>query len=459
MSNGPEELDKDAITLIEKLGPAPQRDPQAAADGRAKFLAEARSHRASVSAASEVRHMGRKEKDMRKRRLPVLLIATMVVGLVVLAAASSIWWVGMRAQGSPAASRSMDTVEVFVAGQNIPVGAVITEDELATISLPQDKVMDVEYTVLEKNQLVGKVAAYPMAQGVVITSPMIGAHGPVAAIPPPAEQQPSFHNPQPTSAAAAPVAPSAAFPRQMVIKNADIRLLVKDTERAQEGVTQIVADVRGYTLSSRVWYQPYIDTNYKWAALTIGVPADQFENAMRRLRSLGVRVLDETASGEDVTNQYVDLQSQLTNLEATRDRIRTFLDQAKTVDEALRVNQQLSEVEGQIEQIKGQMNYLSNRAAFSTITINLEPELPKIVATPTVAPTPTPIAALGPWDAGATTQRATYALVGAYRLFASFFIWLFLVILPVFGPPAVLGWLVWWLMRRRNKATTKAQGA
>ena len=214
---------------------------------------------------------------------------------------------------------------------------------------------------------------------------------------------------------------SAGYRDQMVIKNGDMRLLVKDTDRALDGMTQIVTDVRGYVISSRVWYQDYYGTNYKYATLTMGVPVDQFENAQRRLRGLAIRVVDDNASGEDVTDQYVDLQSQLTNLEATRDRIKSFLDDAKTVDEALRINQQLSDVEVQIEKIKGQMNYLSNRSAFSTITINLEPELPQIVETPT--PTPAPIQALGPWDPSRTTQQATNTLVSAYRLIVNFLIW------------------------------------
>ena len=169
---------------------------------------------------------------------------------------------------------------------------------------------------------------------------------------------------------------------------------------------QIVGDVRGYIVSSRVWYQDYFGTNYKYATLTIGVPEDQFENALRRPCGLAQRVLDENATGEDVTDQYVDLQSQLTNLEATRDRIKSFLDQATTVDEALRINQQLSDVEAQIEHIKGKMNYLSDRSAFSTITINLEPDLPPVVTTPTPTSTPVPVHPLGPWDPCKTTQKA-----------------------------------------------------
>jgi hypothetical protein len=339
------------------------------------------------------------------------------------------------------------------------VGAVITEDELATISLPEDRVMAGEFTVWEKDQLVGKIANYPLAQGVVITSAMVAQGMAVGAIPPPPNQALAMPPLQPTSSAAAPALPGAPFRDQMVIKNANIRLLVDDMNRALEGVTQLVTDTRGYTLSSRMWYQDYYGTNYRWATLTIGVPADQFENALQRLRSLGVRVLDETASGEDVTDQYVDLQSQETNLEATRDRIKTFLDQAKTADEALRINQQLSDVEAQVEQIKGQMNYLSNRAAFSMITINLEPELPHIVATPTVMPTATPIAALAPWDVSGTTRQATYTLVSAYRLIAQFLIWVFLVVVPVLGPPTLLIWLVMWLIQRRNKLGAKGHGA
>ncbi len=233
---------------------------------------------------------------------------------------------------------------------------------------------------------------------------------------------------------------------RMVIKNGEIKLLVKDSDAALDGVTQIVGDVRGYIVSSQVWYQEYYGENYKYATITIGVPADQFETALRRLRNLSLRVLNETASGQDVTDQYVDLQSQLTNLEATRDRIKSFLDQAKTVDEALRINQQLSEIEAQIEQVKGRMNYLNNRAAFSTIAVSIEPELPVIVSTPT--PTPTPIV----WDPGKTWEKSTKTLTSAYRGIADFLIWFFVALVPILAPPALIVWLAWKLLTRKPKA-------
>ena len=247
----------------------------------------------------------------------------------------------------------------------------------------------------------------------------------------------------------------------MIVKNGDIKLLVKDTDVALDGITQIVGDTQGYILSSRVWYEDYYGTNYKHAQLTINVPVDQFENALRRLRGLAIRVTDENETGQDVTDQYVDLQSQLTNLEATRDRIKGFLDQAKTVDEALKINQQLSDIEGQIEQIKGKINYLSSRSAFSTINIELEPDLPKIVATPTatatITPTPTlvPIEPLGPWNPSRTTKEALQTLVAAYRVIIDFLIWVFVVVVPIFAPPILVVWLLVWLAKRFRKPTQK----
>jgi uncharacterized protein DUF4349 len=242
---------------------------------------------------------------------------------------------------------------------------------------------------------------------------------------------------------------------QKIIKNAALKLLVADTDVAVDGVTQIAGDVRGYIISSRVWSNDYFGTAYSYATITMGVPVDQFEQVLRRLRGLAVKVLDEQASGEDVTDQFVDLQSRLTNLEATRDRVRGFLDQAQNVDEALKINQQLSQIESEIEQVKGEMNYIQNRSAFSTITVTIEPELPDIVLTPTPTATPVPLQPLAPWDPARTASRASTALASTYRVIADVLIWLFVVILPVLGPPILIVWLAVWYWRKRTNVDRK----
>jgi hypothetical protein len=245
---------------------------------------------------------------------------------------------------------------------------------------------------------------------------------------------------------------------RMIVKNADVRLMVKDTDVAIDRATQIIGDAGGYIVSSRVWYQDYYGNNLKYAAITIGVPVDEFEKVLSRLRGLALKVVDETAAGDDVTEQYVDLQSQLTNLEATRARIQEFLNDAKTIDEALRINQELANIEGQIEQIKGQMNYLNDRSAYSTITLNLEPEFP--VLTPTPTPTAYPTATPIPWNPGQTFGEARNTVTVAYQGIANFLIWLVVVILPIVLPPALVLWVIWkWLNRKNVKPiVAKSEG-
>jgi len=238
----------------------------------------------------------------------------------------------------------------------------------------------------------------------------------------------------------------AASIERKIIKNAEVSVLVEDSEIAIDRLTQVVGDVGGYIVSSRIWYQPHLDgENYKYASITLGIPVDQFEVTMRRVRGLAVRVLDENASGEDVTDQFVDLQSRLTNLEATQARIQSFLEDAKTVDEALRINQELAQIEAQIEEVKGRMNYLSDRAAFSTITVTVSPELPEIEPTP--LPTPQP------WTPGDTLKDATETLVDAYQGIVEFAIWLFVAVIPILVPPALVIWLIVKLVRRKPSKT------
>jgi hypothetical protein len=213
---------------------------------------------------------------------------------------------------------------------------------------------------------------------------------------------------------------------RMIVKNADIRLTVKDTDVAINRATQVIGDAGGYIISSRVWYQDYYGINLMYATVTIGIPVDEFERTMVRLRDLAIRVEDETASGDDVTDQYVDLQSQLTNLEATRARIQEFLTDAKTVDEALRINQELANIEAQIEQIKGRMNYLSDRSAYSTIT----------------------------WNPGETFDDATDTVTILYQGIANLLIWVVIVILPILLPPALVVWGLWKLLNRRSRVVS-----
>lgn len=254
--------------------------------------------------------------------------------------------------------------------------------------------------------------------------------------------------PVPTANAntAAPAATPAAAgqPQQrLIIKDGRMVIVVDDTEQAVNEATQLVVDMGGYIISQNVSDD---DQGYKYATMRLAVPVAQFEVAMRALRQLG-DVSDESSSGEDVTEEYTDLNSRLTNLQATRDRLLEFLQQAQTIDEILEVNEELNSVEEEIAVIQGRINFLHDRAAFSTIDLTLNPLLP--TPTPTPSPTPTLIPTPESWRPGDTAETAVVQLQNTTQNVADFVIyfgilcgpWLLLLLLLVYAVVTVRRWL------------------
>jgi len=106
---------------------------------------------------------------MRRGRIFIFIALILIIGLAVLAFV-------FRQVLLPAAQPDepvLSTAKVYIAGQNIPQGEIVTEEVLATIDIPQDNVISVMYTTDQKNALIGKIAKYPIEQGVVITSSMV----------------------------------------------------------------------------------------------------------------------------------------------------------------------------------------------------------------------------------------------------------------------------------------------
>lgn len=256
----------------------------------------------------------------------------------------------------------------------------------------------------------------------------------------------SAATPLPVAESGQPASEPAAVPQQrLVIKDGRMTITVQDTETAVNRATQLAVEMGGYILSQEVHDD---ERGYRFATMRLAVPVDRFEEAMRTLRGLG-DVTDESASGTDVTDEYVDLNSRLTNLEATRDRLRTFLDQAEDVEQTLRVNEELKKVEEEIAIIQGRLNYLRDRAAFSTIDLTLNPLVP--TPTPTATPTATPLPTAEVWQPGNTARVAAVQLQETAQETADFTIYNAIVWGPWLLLLFLVGYVTWRILRRLQR--------
>lgn len=229
---------------------------------------------------------------------------------------------------------------------------------------------------------------------------------------------------------------------RLVVQTANLSVKVDDVNASLEKAQGVAFGLGGTVLSSNTRQEG----EYLISDLTITVPSDRFGQALNELRGLAKEVVSETAKGEDVTEEYVDLQSRQRNLEATEKSLLTLISRSKTVGEVLSVQRELSKVQGELEQVKGRSKYLSTRAAESQITLNLRP---LVVPEPAVKPAPA-------WSPARVVESAWNASLRVLQGIATV-----AISVVVFGwwlvPLALMTLIVWRRVARPRLATRATQ--
>ncbi|HBD7396418.1 DUF4349 domain-containing protein [Legionella longbeachae] len=164
--------------------------------------------------------------------------------------------------------------------------------------------------------------------------------------------------------------PSENTMRGMIIRNANISLQVNNIRAAMQKITQLAESSGGYIVNSNIT-QDSNNVGNTSANIKIRVPAQGLNDALSALKSLATQVIQESISGEDITQQYVDLQSQLTNLQTAKEQLAKIMANATKTSDVLSVFKQLTEIQGQIDVIQGQIKYYKNSVAYSLINIDL----------------------------------------------------------------------------------------
>lgn len=157
---------------------------------------------------------------------------------------------------------------------------------------------------------------------------------------------------------------------RLVIKSGDISLYVDSTEKAFTDITTIVESSGGFIQDSHVWNS---DRGMS-ANLQLRIPAKQLQQVVEQLEALG-RVQSKRIGGQDVTEEFVDLESRLRNLNRQEQRYLELLEQAKNVEDILRIEKELNLVRGEIERITGRLIGLKDKISFATLHVNISEAL------------------------------------------------------------------------------------
>jgi hypothetical protein len=151
--------------------------------------------------------------------------------------------------------------------------------------------------------------------------------------------------------------------RRLRIYTARFELLVANVQASIERLLTRVEEAGGY-LEKR-----------ENAAVTVRVPAADFEEITGELRTYG-RVVQENTRAEDVTKKYYALEIRIGNAEAARARLLTLLEKAEKVEDAIKIEQELRRLTEEIELLEGELKLLTEQIAFSTIEVHFRTNAP-----------------------------------------------------------------------------------
>ncbi len=250
-----------------------------------------------------------------------------------------------------------------------------------------------------------------------------------------------------STAAQPPAAPAPAQPQQanrLVIENADLTIVVSDVAARVRSIEGMATAMGGFLVSENV-YQAVAssDNSVLQAQMVVRVPNEKLDEALTQIKQNTVDVQNETRTGNDVTDQYVDLQSRLKAKQAAEAQLMTIMQGATKTQDVLDVYAQLQQVQSDIEVLKGQIKYYEQSAALSAISVN-------IIAEETVKPLQ-----VAGWKPEGVARDALQQLIYFWQAFVDFLIRFFLYILPVLltlAVPLFLAFLVLrWILRITRK--------
>ncbi|UOQ49174.1 DUF4349 domain-containing protein [Gracilibacillus caseinilyticus] len=156
-----------------------------------------------------------------------------------------------------------------------------------------------------------------------------------------------------------------------IIYNANLHVETKQFDDTVNYLEDQTENLGGYVVSSS--FNDYEkESSNRFGTMTVRIPSEKFQDFLLLVEEGKLNVLNKSTSGEDVTEQYVDLSSRLKAKEVVEERLLSFMEKAEKTEDLLKISDDLSAVQEEIEQIKGRMQYLDNQSDLATITIEID---------------------------------------------------------------------------------------
>lgn len=212
---------------------------------------------------------------------------------------------------------------------------------------------------------------------------------------------------------------------RIVIKNANLAIVVEKPFDSLDAIISMASEMGGYVVNSRS-YKTTSESGVEVpeAEITIRVPSEKLDEALEKIRKLvkdsSKDIRSENITGQDITLEYIDLKSRLSTYEQTEKQLLRIQETATKVEDVLNILTRLNEIRQQIESIKGQIKYYDESSKLSAISVRL-------IAAEGINPL-----TIGGWQPLGVARDALQALISIGQFLVNALIVIVIVLLPIF---------------------------
>lgn len=154
-----------------------------------------------------------------------------------------------------------------------------------------------------------------------------------------------------------------------IIYTANLQIEVKNLQKAVQDMESEVTEKGGYIVESNLYGAT--GGEVKSGTITVRIPQEHFRTFIQLVEEGSSKVVESSISGQDVTEEYVDLESRLKSKRVVEERLLDFMEQAQKTEDLLKISNDLADVQGEIEELLGRMKYLENKVDLATVTIHI----------------------------------------------------------------------------------------
>jgi len=216
-----------------------------------------------------------------------------------------------------------------------------------------------------------------------------------------------------------------------IIKTGSLNIVIGEMEEATNQITNIVTSKQGFISNSNIYTRK---DKSQHGTIVVRVPAQYFEQAMEEIKNIARTIKQESVSGRDVTEEFVDLQARLENLELKEEQYQKIMNRATEIEDVLKASDYLFKTREEIERIQGRIKYLENLTDLSTITISVTEETKIEVPT-------------SEWKPLTVIKNAFRAMIRFWQGIVNVLIWVIFLFVPI----AIIAWVVYKIVKKKKK--------